>query len=542
MTTIEIPARHELAHRWKTAAFGFALCGALLLPAPAMAQTLIATADGDVQGQFHDGTREFLGIPYAAPPVGPLRFRPPQAPEPWAFPLDATVYPPSCAQLPTLTNGDTRIENEDCLYLNVWTPDPVPAEPLPVMIWIHGGSNTSGSTADFVPFPGYETSRLYDGHTLSKTGNVIVVTLNYRLNVFGFFGLSELAAEDPSYPYAGNQGLLDQRAAMLWVQENIAAFGGDPLNVTIFGESAGSFDVCSHVVSPMSAGLFHRAISQSGGCTVGVQSLEDSVAAADIIAEAAGCGEAVDKLACLRAVPTATLLDTGPLVELVGESTNLAISVDGGFLTEHPRETYDRGELPRLPYMLGANSEEGSLFFIGSPELTGAEYSAELLARYGALAPQVEALYPASSFATPRKALIRAFGDATLVCSTYDVARRYSKAPRNRTFVYNFSRVPPLAFVSFLDLGAFHGLEIGYVFGSVGAPTPADEGLGVFMQKYWSSFAQTGRPRAADAVGWPRFNQRSYRMIRLNLPLQKMRDFRRSHCDFWSSVYDLGAF
>jgi para-nitrobenzyl esterase len=327
---------------------------------------------------------------------------------------------------------------------------------------------------------------------------------------------------------------------MKWVRDNIAAFGGDPDNVTIFGESAGSFDVCAHVVSPSSAGLFHRAISQSGGCTVGVQSAAQAAAAADAIAAEVGCDTAEDRLACLRAVPTAQLLDAGSPTEVVDAGGNLGISVDGGFLTEYPRETFDRGFMPNIPYILGANSDEGTLFFIGSAELTEAEYSAELVTRYGAYAPEVEALYPAASFDTPRKALIRVFGDSVLVCSTYDVARRYSRM-RNRTYVYNFARVPPILFISFLELGAFHGLEVGYVFGSVPPPTPQDATLDSQIQNYWSSFARRGRPRASNGIGWPRFNQRNYSMLRLNTPLSQMRDFRRAQCDFWIGLYDIGA-
>lgn len=527
----------------KTRGLLLALCAAVALPTSASAQTLISTLDGDVQGQLNEDTREFLGIPYAAPPVGSLRFAPPAPPAPWVGTLDATTYPVGCSQLPTLTNSDTRIENEDCLYLNLWTPNPVPSKPLPVMVWIHGGSNTSGSISDFVPFPGFETNRLYDGHLLSQNGNVIVVTLNYRLNVFGFMGLTELAAEDPAYPYAGNQALLDQRAALLWVQDNIAAFGGDPDNVTIFGESAGSFDVCAHVVSPMSAGLFHRAISESGGCTVGVQSAESSVAASDILAEAVGCDAAPDRLACMRAAPLADLLDAGPLVALVGEGTNLALSVDGGFLPERPRETFDRGELPRIPYLMGSNSDEGTLFFIGLYEsgLSEAEYSAELVNRFGIYAAQVEVMYPANSRGTPRDTLIRAVGDSSLVCSTNDVAKRYAQK-RYKTYVYNFARVPPIPFISLLDLGAFHALEVAYVFGTASAPNAVDQRLGETMQGFWSSFAHRGRPKVKGQRKWPRFNNRNYRMMRLNAPLEQVTDYRRPECDFWTELYETGDF
>jgi len=535
-------ANHTTTRRRARAGFGTLLTLALALPSVAAAQTLVHIADGDVQGQLNDGTREFLGIPYAAPPVGALRFSPPEAPTPWGSPLYASEYPPGCSQLPTLTNGNTLIENEDCLYLNVWVPDTVATKPRPVMIWIHGGSNTSGSTADFVPFPGYETSRLYDGHALAKKGDVIVVTINYRLNLFGFFGATELAAEDPSYPYAGNQGLLDQRAAMMWVRDNIAAFGGDPANVTIFGESAGSFDVCAHVVSPMSKGLFHRAISQSGGCTVGVQSETQAVETANIVMEALGCDTAPDKMACMRAVPTAELLDASSLVGLVGETTNLALSVDGGFLPEHPRETFATIGKTKIPYLLGANADEGTLFFIGTPELTEAEYTAELVSRFGSHAAEIEALYPASNFTTPRKALIRVFGDSTLVCSTYDVASRYANA-KNKAFGYVFARVPPkLAFISYLDIGAFHGLEIGYVFGSIGAPSATDAAMSSVMQNFWTSFARKGKPRSKGAVGWPAFKPKTWKQMYFGNGIAKGENFRRAQCEYWSTLYDTGEF
>ncbi len=496
---------------------------------------------GSVQGQENDGTREFLAIPYAAPPVGELRFSPPQPVTPWNSTLAGDTYPAGCSQLPTLTNSNVRIENEDCLYLNVWTPNPVPTKPLPVMVWFHGGSNVSGSTADFVPFPDYETVRLYDGHTLSRTGNVIVVTVNYRLNAFGFFGLSELASEDPAYPYAGNQGLLDQRASLQWVKENIAAFGGDPANVTIFGESAGSFDVCAHMVSPMSAGLFHKAIGQSGGCTVGVATAESAAANAQAVAEAVGCGSAADKLACLRAVPTADLLDAST-VATGGSEFALSLSVDGGFLPEHPRDVFNRNELPKIPYMLGANADEGTLFALNVPtDLTAEEYSAELVAQYGSRAPEIEALYPTSKFASPRDALVRVTGDSTLVCSTYDVARRYSQKGR-KVYAYSFARVPALPFINVLNLGAFHGLELGYVFGSVAAAGPFDAKLSTQMQQYWASFATSAKPAAAFAAKWAPFKAKTWKMARLNVPTSAISGWRKAECDYWSTVYDSGDF
>jgi para-nitrobenzyl esterase len=499
--------------------------------------TLISLDDGDVQGHVNGSTREFLGIPYASPPTGALRWRPPAPVVPWGGVLDASAYSASCPQLEGLVG--TPSENEDCLYLNVWTPDPAPIEPLPVMVWIHGGANVAGSTGDLVPFPPNEDVRFYSAHVLAGERGIVVVSINYRLGVFGFFGQNDLAAEDPGFPYAGNQGLLDQRAALEWVRDNVIAFGGDPGNVTIFGESAGSFDVCAHMVSPLSAGLFHRAISESGGCTAGIATAAQSASQADGISATVGCDGAGDELACLRATPVGDLLDAYAFSEASLEITGLGISIDGGFLPDHPRTLFDAGAFARVPYLLGANSDEGTLFFIGStPITTPAEYTAELVSRYGALAPEVEALYPVGNFASPQDALIRVAGDATLVCTTFDVASRVAAA-KNRTYVYNFARVIPLPFVGLLNLGAFHGAEIAYVFGSVPTPTYGDGVLGTRMREYWSRFAAGGKPRATKVSGWPRFKSKSYKMLRLDVPdLSKIKGFRQAECEFWSGVYE----
>src|SRR4030095_12648606 len=273
--------------------------------------TLLPPADGDVQGHPNGNTREFLGIPYAAPPIGALRWRPPAPAIPWQNVLEASAFAPACAQPSSLQSSPS--ENEDCLYLNVWAPDPAPSKPRPVMVWFHGGGNLTGSASDVVPFPGIP-GRIYHGHVLVEEGDVVVVSINYRLGVFGFFGHAALAGEDASYPVAGNQGLLDQRAALQWVKANIAAFGGNPKKVTIFGESAGSVDVCHQVVSPGSRKLFHRALSESGGCTTRQRTAVDGAITAAPFAAAVGCTGTADELACLRqASPSTLLANTGTL-------------------------------------------------------------------------------------------------------------------------------------------------------------------------------------------------------------------------------------
>ena len=490
--------------------------------------TLIHLADGDVQGTVSGQARQFLGIPFAAPPVGALRWRPPAPAIPWAGVLQANAFGHSCPQLASFQGPASN--TEDCLFLNVFTPDPAPRKPRPVMVWFHGGSNQQGSAGDPVPFPGV-SGHFYDAQVLSQERDVVVVTVNYRLNVFGFFAHAALAGEDPQRPYAGNQGLLDQQAALRWVQANIAAFGGNQNRVTIFGESAGSEDVCLHMVSPGSRGLFRRAISESGGCTQHQPAAMQGAANAEMLAAAVGCEGNADELACLRQVSADTLLAN------LGSSAFDPV-VDGGFLPDQPRTLFDTKQFAKVPYLLGSNSDEGTLFFLGvTPVTTEAEYQAALQARYGSLASQVEAVYPAASYASPQAALVRAFGDEILVCSTYDTARRAS-ASGLRTFLYNFSRVIPISILQTLGLGAFHGSEIVYVFGSITPPTPDDAMLGQTMRGYWSRFARAGNPNGRGAVRWPRYRDRSDKRLNLDVQPTLLTGFRRHECEFWWGVYD----
>jgi para-nitrobenzyl esterase len=500
--------------------------------------TLIRLADGDVQGAINEQTRQFLGIPFAAPPVGPLRWRPPEPPAPRQTVLQANAFAGSCAQLGSIQGPAS--ENEDCLYLNVWTPEPAPRKPLPVMVWFHGGGNQQGSAGDPIPFPGVP-GLFYDAHVLARERNVVVVTINYRVNMFGFFAHAALADEDSSHPYAGNQGLLDQRAALEWVRANVAAFGGNPKRVTIFGESAGSQDTCLQVASPDSKKLFHRAISQSGGCTTRHPTAAEGAATAATFAMSAGCGAASDQLACLRAKPASELLAILEQSATPGSfvpNFQFGPVVDGGFLPDQPRTLYDSGRYARVPYILGSNTDEGTLFFLsGAPLTTEAAYLAALQERYGPLADEVASVYPASSFATPQDALERAFGDQILVCSTYDTARR-AAAGGARTYLYNFAREIPIDLLQALGLRAFHGAEIVYVFGSMAPPTAEDGTLGETIRGYWTRFARKGDPNGGGAVKWRRFKDKTDRRLNLDVEPTLLTAFRRHECEFWWSVYD----
>ena len=295
--------------------------------------TLVNITSGPIQGSIIGTSRQFLGIPYARPPVGDLRWMAPQKPDPWTAVRSAVDFGKRCAQLanPTLQNAASN--DEDCLYLNVWTPSPAVAK-APVRVWIHGGGNINGSTSEPVPF--LNSGLFYTGEFLAESHGVVVVSMNYRLGVFGFFEHPDLVAEGSS----GNQGLLDQQLAMRWVHDNIAKFGGDPGNVTIFGESAGSLDVCFHVAAPTSGGLFQRAISESGGCTTKQQTKAAAQTAGATFATDVGCAGA-GALACLRGKATADLMGT----QDVALGKGFGPDVDGQFLPDQPRTLYDAGRI-----------------------------------------------------------------------------------------------------------------------------------------------------------------------------------------------------
>lgn len=516
-------------------------------PDAAPSSTLVTIADGQLQGAIDGGSRVFLGIPFAKPPVGELRWKAPVPNDPWEDVRDATEFGGRCAQLQSLQGPAS--ESEDCLYLNVWTPEPVPADPLPVMVWFHGGGNTVGSTSDEVPLG--VAGLFYDGRALAERYGVVVVTTNYRLGPLGFFYHPALAKEGSP---AGNQGILDQRRALEWVQGNIAAFGGDADNVTIFGESAGSFDVCFHVASPGSAGLFHRAISESGGCTTRMPTPADLDDGVNAFVEAMECAGPRDALACLRDKPVSDLLTEPPLVGAPetplpggggyqGTTTLWDFSplVDGTVMPDQPRALFDAGEVANVPYILGSNTDEGTLFHIGQIEVASEEeYLAALERRFGAeLAAALAEVYPAADFPTPSDALQRVTGDSGLVCGTHDTARRAAAAGLD-VWMYNFDFPIPIPGLEFL--GATHGAEIAFVFDTVRAdpPDPEDpqETVGEPMRGYWTRFAASGDPNGDRALPWPGFAGDADMRVNFNTELSVVPDFRAAQCEFWRTVYD----
>jgi para-nitrobenzyl esterase len=513
--------------------------------------TSIRLADGELQGSLEDGARRFAGIPYASPPIGGLRFKAPVRNEPWSGVRDATIFGGRCAQPSSLNTGDGT-DNEDCLYLNVWTPEPAPKRRLPVLFWIHGGGNQNGATSDLLPVVG---GRLfYDGRSLAANHDVVVVSVNYRLGVFGY--LAHSALRDEGSP-SGNQGLLDQRLALEWVRDNVSAFGGDPENVTLFGESAGARNVCFHAVSPGTKPLFRRAISQSGDCTGKIPFRAEAESQAVVFAEKVGCGGAPDVLECLRDKPAALLIvddelegaapdpvPGGPAYSGGKPRWEFRPVVDGQVVPRMPRDLFRDREIAPAEYLMGTNTEEGTLAHLTAPEAaTEADYLAALERRFASFGARVAALYPASDFASPNDALIRVSTDSRYACAVQDFAEQ-ATAANVAVYAYNFDLA--FAIPGLEGLGPAHGAELTFVFGSLGSDQwPAgNQAISDLMQGYWSRFARTGDPNGEGAPEWPRFSSERGNRLNLNLDPSAVDDFRKERCALWIEYYksQLGAY
>ncbi|HKP59709.1 MAG TPA: carboxylesterase/lipase family protein [Polyangiales bacterium] len=495
--------------------------------------TTVKLLDGELQGDLVGNAVKFLKIPFAKPPVGALRWKAPVPNDKWNGVRHETAFASACPQPPSQQSPGSV--DEDCLYLNVWRPNDT-APKHPTMVWIHGGGFTTGSAADLVPL---STDVLwYNGQPFAERGNV-VVTINYRLGVFGFFPHPDLKKEGSP---AGNQGLLDQRAALQWVQKNIAAFGGDPDNVTIFGESAGAGSVCMHVASPGSRGLFHRAVGESGGCTADLG--PGSTMPDDALAQYArdrGC-EGEGLLECLRSKPASdfvsmTMVDRTMGMDALRRNFTFGAIVDGpgGVLPVSARAAFDAGDIAKVPYILGTNTEEANLYFLAAAvPMSDAEYEAAINMRYGEFAGRVLQMYPISKFGgNYRKAMARISTDSGLVCGTLDTARRAVKAGLS-VYMYNFN-VPWS--ISRDGLGPSHASEISHVFGTPYLEMGAVAEVGNVMNAYWSSFAKTGDPNHAGAPAtWPRYmpdaNDNDQR-IQFDPDYKILDSFRKEECQLW---------
>ncbi|WP_281902613.1 carboxylesterase/lipase family protein [Phytohabitans aurantiacus] len=511
------------------------------VPAAHAADAAVVRTDrGMVRGAAGADHRTFQGIPYAAPPVGELRWASPRLAQAWHGVRDATRPGSDCAQTAGFL-GDPSSDAEDCLYLNVTTPRRQAARPRPVLVFIHGGGFFSGS------------GRLYGAERLAANGDLVVVTPNYRLGVFGFLAHPALGER------SGDFGLEDQQAALRWVRRNAAAFGGDPGNVTIVGESAGSVSICGHLAAPSSAGLFQRAIMQSGPCTVttewpyardGGNWYPRPRAVADREGEALagrlGCAlpAPASVATCLRGQPVAALLEASAGGQGYGPVYG------GGVLPIGPAEAMATGRFARVPVIHGTTRDEHRTFVAAIEQFTGhvvtaEDYQAEVQSVLGADAPRVLARYPLADFPSPSVALATVWTDAAWACPALATDRALAR--HVPTYGYEFADqdapwavdgAPP----SF-PTGAFHAAELQYLFTDEQFPgpvTPAQWRLADQMIAYWSRFAHTGNPNGPGLPHWALFDDRTGLVRSLAPGRIGTADLGRDHrCGFWQSTGSL---
>lgn len=486
----------------------------------AAAPAVAATASGAVRGVISGGAAVYEGIPYAAPPLGPLRFRPPVAADSWNAVRDASGFGNVCPQA-----GDSGqvVGSEDCLVLNVWAPATRPPEPAPVLFWIHGGGNVQGAGSLAV----------YDGQAFVEQNGLVVVTLNYRLGALGFLAHQALDRES-ARGVSGNYGLLDQIAALGWVQRNIAAFGGDPARVLMAGESAGAVDVCSLLASPLAKGLFARALMESGGCSQ--PTLSAAEAFGETIVEVAGCAGAADVAACLRALSAEALTSAVPPQSNMSSSSgqHYGPNVDGFALDISPASALAAGAHHHVPFLIGSNADE-TVF--DAPELpTDAAYQAAILAQFGGvLGPRILAQYPSSAFPSPQKAYIAVTTDARFVCPARRIARAAAGGQSEPVFRYFFTK--SLDSPTAAAFGAYHSLELPFVFGTLGkfgySPSASELALSGAMNAYWARFAANGDPNGGGATLWPRYDPALDSYLDLDNTIFSGAGVRTARCDFW---------
>jgi len=455
-------------HLGLLAALGLALCSNT-----AAAQTMVTLQSGAVSGVTDAGVTSFKGIPFAAPPIGALRWKAPQPPAHWQGVRVADKTGPSCMQ--RAAANSTTATSEDCLYVNVWRPAEIPARAkLPVMVWIYGGSFVIGSGA----------SPLYDGANLARNG-VIIVNINYRLGRFGWFAYPELTKEADAMG-TGNFGLMDQIAALKWVQANIGAFGGDPANVTVFGESAGAMSLNDLLSIPKARGLFAKGITESGLGRIPATPLAAAEARGTAFAKSAGAAD----LAALRNLPASAVLES---------TENFGPILDGTLLPANVDRTFGDGNETKVPWIVGSNDFEASLF---AGRLTDPDaYLATLPATDRT---QLIALYDPQNLGNKMKIAADVVTDKVFTEPARFLAGSEAKTGQP-VYRYFFSYVPEQARTRVL--GAGHGSEIQFVFGNLAnrliTYTDSDKRTSTVMGQYWTNFAKTGNPNGLGLVAWP---------------------------------------
>jgi para-nitrobenzyl esterase len=492
----------SFSSRWPVAAALVVLVGGPALAAAPAQTAPVKTDSGPVAGVIAEGVASYKGIPFAAPPVGDLRWRAPQPPKAWTALRVADKYASDCMQNPFPSDAAPlgTPPAEDCLYLNVWTPARPAKTPLPIMVWIYGGGFVNGGSSPAV----------YDGSHFARRG-IVFVSMNYRLGRFGFFAHPALTQESPKGPL-GNYAFLDQIAALQWVKKNAAAFGGDTSNVTIFGESAGGASVNVLMISPLAKGLFHKAIVESGGGRahglISMRHIRDTTAGGPPSAEAVGVvfaekagakGEGAALLTALRALPAATLVGGMNLMSPQPE-TYAGPMVDGIIVPSEPEPVFRAGQQAHVPYMIGANSREFGFFPMP------ADRTDAMFAVFGDDKEKALSTFDPEGKGDKGDVGVQFVSDQAMVEPARLLARLAVKT--QPTFSYRFSYVASSLRAS--QKGALHATEIPFVFDTVrakyeGATTPEDEAMGEAMNAYWAAFAKSGDPNGEARAKWPAY-------------------------------------
>jgi para-nitrobenzyl esterase len=505
------------------------LIAALMAPA-----TLNALADpirveqgllSGVAGKSPD-VRVYRGIPYAAPPVGDLRWKPPQPPASWQGVREAKEFGNACLQTPyppafAIYQAPLPTLSEDCLNLNIWTPAKAPKDKLPVMVWIHGGGFTRGAGS----------LASYDGENLARKGAVIV-TINYRLGAFGFFAHPALTAESAHHA-SGNYGIMDEIAALEWVKRNIAVFGGDPGRVTIFGESAGSWAVNALMASPLAKGLFHRGIGESGGQFSPMKTLADAEKAGVNAATTMGIN-ATDPKEALQALRAKSAED---LLKATDAPTASPI-VDGWSLPQDIATIFAQGKQNDVPVIVGFNADEGTTLAPQAAAITAPAYIAGVNQRYQKQSDEFLKVYPASSDADAVSSFYSAYRDQTFGWEMRTWARVASKTGHHPVYLYYFSHRPPGPQSS--KLRAFHACEIAYVFSNFTLPFPwddVDRKLGDAVSSYWVNFAKTGDPNGSGLAKWPAYSSATDQSLEFGDTISVRAQVNKAGLDFFDGYY-----